>query len=223
MRQSDPPARVGRRPGCVRGGVGFVALALLAPFAVLSRKLAQWRRGSELRLGWTAVSLRTTEGRLVQRIDVTTDVPHDRESTFRTALTDTVVRIAESMRRPDDIYHFAVRHAELGETTLIPVGPQLQELGERFALALAQGALEGRTVVWLTLPRQLAVAEVLDPFGYDPEASGEPERLLTGPGVRWGMATSYLRAGPSVVHRMVVYVPASGRAAVEHLFERLRE
>ena len=78
-------------------------------------------------------------------------------------------------------------------------------------------------MVWLTLPRQRAVAEVLDPFGYDPEASGEPERLLTRPEVRWGMATSRLWTGPSVVHRILLYVPDSDRAAVEHLLKRLRE
>jgi hypothetical protein len=159
---------------------------------------------------------------VAQRVASATDVPHDCETGFRTALTDTVVRLAESMRRPDDIYHFAVRYAELGETTTLPIGPQLQELGERFALALTQGALEGRTAVWLTLPRQRAVAEVLDPFGYDPEASGEPERLLTRPGVRWGMATSHLWTGPSVVHRILLYVPVSDRSTVECLLERLR-
>lgn len=203
--------------------VGFAALALLAPFAVVARKLAQWRRGSKLHLGWTEAPLRNAEGEPVNRFDVEADVPHDRGNAFRTALTDTVVRLAESMRRPDDIYHFAVRYAELGETTTLAIGPQLQELGERVALVLTQDALEGRTVVWLTLPRQRAVADVLDPFEYDPEASGEPERLLTRPEVRWGMATSRLWAGPSVVHRILLYIPDSDRAAVEHLLKRLRE
>jgi hypothetical protein len=207
----------------LRGAVGFAALALLAPFAVVARKLAQWRRGSKLQLGWTDASLGNTEGEPVHRFDVEADVPHDRENAFRAVLTDTVVRLAESMRRPDDIYHFAVRYAELGETTTLAIGPQLQELGERFALVLTLDALDGRTAVWLTLPRQRAVAEVLDPFGYDPEAPGEPQRLLTRPGVRWGMATSRLWVGPSVVHRILLYVPESDRAAVEHLLKRLRE
>ena len=90
-------------------------------------------------------------------------------------------------------------------------------------MVLTLDALDGRTAVWLTLPRQRAVAEVLDPFGYDPEAPGEPQRLLTRPGVRWGMATSRLWVGPSVVHRILLYVPESDRAAVEHLLKRLRE
>jgi hypothetical protein len=202
--------------------IGFAGLALLAPFAVLARQLAQWRRGSKLHLGWTEASLGDVGDGLVHRFDVIADVPHDRETAFRKALTDTVVRLAESMRRTDDIYHFAVRYVELGETTTLAVGPQLQELGERFALALTQGTLEGRTAVWLTLPRQRAAAEVLDPFAYDPEASGEPERLLTRPEVRWGMATSHLSAGPSVVHRILLYLPTSDRWAAEQLLERLK-
>lgn len=220
---SDPRPGVGQRRGCVRGVIGFAGLALLAPFALATRTLAQWRRGSELRVGWTVAPLETAEGQFVHRLDLTADVPHGRESAFRVALTDTVVRLAEVMRLPDDIYHLAVRYPELAETTLLPVGPQLQELGERFALTLAQGTLEGRTVAWLALPRRVAVSEVLDPFGYDPDASGEPDRLLTLPAVRWGMAATYVRTGPSVVHRILLYVPGSARSAVELLLGRLRE
>lgn len=212
----------GRRPGCVRGAAGLVGLGLLSPFALAARKLAQWRRGSEPRVGWTGTSIETTESEHLCRFDLTADVPYDREIQFRAALTDTVVRLAEAMRRADDIYHLAVRYAELNETTLLPVGPQLQELGERFALNLTQGALEGRTAVWLTLPRRRAAADVLDPFAYDPDAPGEPERLLTRPEVRWGMAASYLRTGPSVVHRVLLYVPNPARPAIELLLERLR-
>ncbi len=142
---------------------------------------------------------------------------------MRTRLTDRAVRIAELLRRPDDVYHTAYRQRELCETTLVPVGPQLQELGSRFALSLSQGSLEGRTVVWLTLSNTRPVAEVVDPFGYDPESEGEPERLLTSSEVRWGMATSFVSTGTSVMYRMLLYVPESALRGVEDLLDRLAD
>jgi hypothetical protein len=103
-----------------------------------------------------------------------------------------------------------------------PIGPRLQALGERFALALGQPELAGRTVIWLTLPRAVPPAQVLDPFHYDPEAEGEPEALLAGAPIRWAMATSYRGAGSSVVHRCLLYVPADAVTEIEALLERLR-
>jgi hypothetical protein len=99
------------------------------------------------------------------------------------------------------------------------VGPQLQELGERFSLVLSQGALSGRTVVWLTLGRDHALSEVLDPVACGPEAEGEPEALLASPAARWSMATEWARVGPSLVIRLILVVPTDAENRVKALLE----
>ena len=86
------------------------------------------------------------------------DVPLQDESSFRRRVTDAVVRIAEALRQPDDVYNLVYRMPLDEEAVVLPVGPQLQELGERFFLTLNQGVVAGRTMVWLTLGRDTALA-----------------------------------------------------------------
>jgi hypothetical protein len=144
-----------------------------------------------------------------RRIDVTWDVPSAAETGFRRRMTDTVIRIAEALRRPDDVYNLIYRLPAEEEALTLPVGPQLQELGERFFLALKQGSLEGRTVVWLTLGRETPLAGVVDSLVCDPEAEGEPNGLLSTPEARWAMACEWVRVGPSLVIRLILVVPAA--------------
>ena len=101
----------------------------------------------------------------------------------------------------------------------MPVGPKLQELGERFALIQSQGAMAGRTAIWLTLPQARALAEVVDPVCYDPEAEGEPEGLLVHPDARWSMATEWARVGPSQVVRLILVVPPDHADRILALFK----
>ena len=73
--------------------------------------------------------------------------------------------MAEALAPPGRrLYTIIYRHPADPEPVVLAVGPQLQELGERFSLVLSQGALSGRTVVWLTLARDCALSEVLDPI-----------------------------------------------------------
>jgi hypothetical protein len=202
-----------RRAGCVSGGLGAAVVVLLAPFAYAVRVYRGWRRGSEILVEHSSAS----PGTLLATIDV----PNHRGGELRTALTDTVIRIAEKLRSPDDVYHQVYRERGLDETTVLPVGPLLQELGERLSLALGHGPLAGRTVVWITLPRGLAPVELLNPLEYDPEAEGEPEKVMRHADLRWGMATTFVHTGPSVVYRVVFFVPAKMVRQVEGLLERL--
>ncbi len=213
---------LGRVPGCVAAAAGAVGLVLLSPLALAVRTVQRWRRGRQVRIRWRSEAFPGSEARPLRRIDVELDLPAESARSFRERLTDTVVRIAERIREADDVYHFVVRQPELAETVVLPIGPQLQELGERFALHLGQQGLAGRTVVWLTLDRRLALSRVLDPVRYDPEAPGEPERLLAGAPVRWAMATSFVATGAAVIHRMLLYLPAAAAADAEGLLERLR-
>lgn len=194
-------------------------LAALAPIVVAVRSWKKWRRGSELRKKTDIESLSTSVGANLGHIDLSFDVPPPAEPGFRRRLTDAVVRVAETLRTPDDVYHLVYRLPSDEEPVAIPVGPKVQELGERFSLVQSQGATAGRTVVWLTLSRDCALAEVVDPVAYDPEASGEPRALMTDPALRWSMATVWARVGPSLIFRLVLVVPANQTDRVKALLD----
>ena len=205
--------------GCLAVGAGVLALILISPFAVVIRSWRAWRRGSEVRSILETQQFANTDNRC--RIDLTFDVPTPAEPGFRRRLTDTIVRVAEALRRPDDVYNVLYRLPSDPEPVVLPVGPQLQELGERFSLVLSQGSLFGRTVVWLTLGRGRVLSDVLDPVACDPEAEGEPEALLATADARWSMATEWARVGPSLVIRLILVVPSDAENRVKALLGSL--
>ena len=207
--------------GCLRSAAGMAGLVALAPVALVVRRYRAWRRGSQLRVERTRGRLAVGDGEPFVRIDLTADVPASAVvEPFRRRLTEVVVRVAERLRRPDDVYHLLSRNPVDGETMALPIGPLVEELAERFLLVLGLRSMAGRTSVWLTLARSRRVVDVVDPFSYDPEAEGEPERLLASSGMRWGMASSFAPRGASVLFRVVLYVPADAAATVEALLEK---
>jgi hypothetical protein len=121
-------------------------------------------------------TLTNSAGGELRRFDLEFDVPKAAEPQFQPRFTDTIVRVAEALRLSDDIYHLVYRLPWDDEPVVIPVGPQLQELGERFSLVQAQSAMAGRTAVWLTLGRERSLSEIVDPISYDPEAAVDPRR-----------------------------------------------
>ena len=197
----------GRSKGCLVTLTGTIALVAMAIPVSLVRWWRARRRGDDLRTSLDAQPFPTAEERAYRKFDLTVDVPRALQSGFHRDLTDAVVRVAEELRLPDDVYHLVYRLPWEDEPVVMAVGPQIQELGERFSLALSQGALEGRTALWLNLGRGRRLAEVVDPIHYDPEAEGEPEALLASSRPRWAMATSWARSGPSLVLRMILVVP----------------
>jgi hypothetical protein len=198
----------------------MAGLVALAPLALAVRRYRAWRRGSRLRIERTRGRLRVGDGEPFVWIDLNADVPTSAAvEAFRRRLTEAVVRVAESLRRPDDVYHLLSRDPAADETAVLPIGPQIQELAERLHLVLGRGSMAGRTAVWLALERSRRVVDIVDPFSYDPEADGEPERLVARSGMRWGMATSVVTRGASVLFRVVLYVPADAAPAVEKLLE----
>jgi hypothetical protein len=218
--EHPPDLRPESNRGCLAAALGSVALVVFSPFVLLIRSWQSWRRGDDLRTG---VDLSDSNRPGHVRIDVRLDVPRDVEPGFRRRLTDTVVRVAEALHSPDDVYHLVYRLASDAEPMAMPVGPRLQELGDRFSLVSSQSALSGRTVVWLTLPRGRALSDVLDPHTYDPEADGEPERLLEHGAAHWSMASEWAQVGPSLVIRLVVIVPAARADRIDDLLRDLAE
>lgn len=205
-------------PGCIPAIFASVILVVVAPFAMLVQSWRTWRRGSDLRLD---IEVGDCSRPGFARVDATWDVPRPHQSGFRRRLTDGAVRVAEALRSADDVYHLVYRLPTDPEPMTLPVGPLLQEFGERFFLVLGQGALEGRTAVWLTLPRGRALAEILDPSNYDPEVEGEPDGLLEHEGARWSMASEWAMVGPSLVVRLILMVPADRAGRVRDLLSRV--
>jgi len=222
MTEPDAVLRAPGPRGCLGSLAGFVVLAVMSPFVAIVRTWRRRRRGDDVRVKRKVTVWPDAEHGTLRRIDVTVDVPAAAETVFRRRVTDTVVRIAEALRRSDDVYNMVYRMPADEEALALPVGPLLQELGERFFLALNQGSLEGRTVVWLTLGRGTALAQVVDPATCDPEADGEPEGLLGTPEARWTMASEWARVGPSLVIRLVLVVPAESLESVRARLAALR-
>lgn len=211
----------GATRGCLAAGFGAVALALLSPFVAAIRGWRSWRRGGEIRTSLEVISMARSDGSPLRCFDLSADVPAPAEPEFRRRMMDTVIRVAEGLRRDDDVYHLVYRLPWEEESTAVPVGPQIQELGERFSLVQSQGALLGRTAVWLTIGRHRALAEVIDPAIFDPESEGEPDRLQRRPDVRWSVATAWERHGPSLVIRLIFVLPTDRASRVVGLVEGL--
>ena len=181
------------------------------------------RRGREVRAGWEQRRLRLADGGLRPCFDLRLDVPRQAETAVVRRLTETVVRLAEGLRRVDDTYHQVLRPEGEDETLLRPVGSRVQALGERFQLGLGWRPLALRTQLWLALPAGVALVGVVDPFRNDPDASGQPEGLLADPRLRWGVASAFAPAGPSVRYRLLIVVPAEVERVVAGLVERFVE
>ena len=187
------------RHGCLSSAFGLLSLVVLAIPVGLVRTWQTWRRGSDWRIDWRARPAADPSGRV--RIDLDADIPYRSTGDFPKRLTDTVIRIAEHLRRPDDHYHHIYRDPAEPDAMLLPLGPRLQELGERLILALRQSGLANRTAVWLTLPARPAIAELVDPANpMTPTATGEPDGLVTHTNARWAMTTEWARIGPSTIY-----------------------
>ncbi len=211
----------GRSKGCLVTLTGSIALVVMAIPVSLVRWWRARRRGYDLRTSLDVQPFPIEGESTCRKFDLTVDVPRAFESGIHRVLTDAVVRVAEELRLPDDVYHLVYRLPWEDEPVVMAVGPQIQELGERFSLALSQGALEGRTALWLTLGRERRLAEVVDPIHYDPETDGEPEDLLASSRPRWAMATSWARIGPSLVFRMIVVVPQEANDRILALLQSI--
>ena len=213
------PAEVGgRTPGCLRVAAGGLVLAVLAPAAALVRTWRRWRCPARRRVA-ISESTAAAPGRV--RLELHAEVPAVEELGWRTRLTDAVVRLAESLRSADDVYHLVYRVPGEPEAVLLAIGPQLQALGERFSLALGQLELEGRTAVWPVLPRRCHVSMAIDPFAVDPEADEDRDRLLGLPELRWGLATAWVRRDGAFELRLLADLPASAALRARSILARL--
>ena len=217
----DHKAPRSKSRGCLAVVAGMFTLALVSPFAVVVQRWRRSRRGDSLRSTIEVRPFHTAATDERRWVDLTLDVPGSLEPGFRRRCTEAVVRVAEALRRPDDVYNVVYSRPGDSEPVVLPVGPQLQELGERFFLVLSHSPLSARTVVWLTLGRRTPLSDVVDPVNCDPEAVGEPERLLASADARWAMATEWARVGPSLVIRLIFVVPINSVDRVKTILESI--
>jgi len=212
---------VARKGGCLATVPALIVLVAAAPPALAIRYWRQMRRGAEVRSSIDVQPFMTSDGEMVRRLDLTIDVPQNVESDFRRRITDAIVRIAERLCHPRDVYHLVYRLPWDEEPILMSVGPKIQELGERLSLTLSQSTLVGRTAVWLSLDSERALSEVVDPVNYDPEAEGEPDALIAHADAQWAMATSWARVGPSLIVRLILFLPTSAVEDVTRVLDPL--
>lgn len=205
-----------RGGGCLRVAVGSVLLVILAPPAALVRWWRRRRRGDDVR-----VARRDLGGTPLLVLELRLDAPTSREVEARTALIDALVRLAEELRSPNDVYHLVFRRPAEPESDLVGIGPQPQELAQRLGIVLSHRSSAGRTQLWLTLPRSVHLAEVVDPVAFDPDRRGAPADLILEAHPRWAMISSFARIGPSVVYRLQLHLPRPAADAVGAIVDRL--
>ncbi len=208
----------GRRVGCIPAAVAWVLLVVLAPFAAVVRSWRRLRRGTLARVRWAVEA-----GEPLAVVDLTVDVPSAMANRARRNLVDAVVRVAEELRRPDDLYNLIWREATGSEAILDAVGPRPQELAQRLDTALSHWGFDRRTQLWVTLPRGVYLGELVDPLVFDPEAEGAAAELFGRSVPRWAMEVSFARGSPSTVYRLRLHVPGEAAGAVEDILSRLRE
>ncbi len=210
------------RPGCLRAAAGALLLILLAPWAALVRLWRVLRRGHDGRIRWTITGAPGPDGTDGWwRLDLEINVPLAAGTGTRTGLIDTLIRIAETLRQPDDLHNLIVQQRGDEEPRLIAVGPSLQQLAERLERSFSHRDAERCTHLWLTLPRSRRLGRLVDPMRFDPEGDGALDRLVADTSPRWAAATSFGQTGAAVVYR-VILVAAGNRDRVRTLLERLK-
>ena len=120
---SSPGAR-----GCVRTALALVALPFVAPAAAAVRQWRRMNRGTELRSTLETLPFETTGDEAAQSLDLTIDAPQSRAHGLQSRVTDAVVRVAESLRDPQDIYHLVYRLPWEHEPVLIPIRKRMGSL-----------------------------------------------------------------------------------------------
>jgi hypothetical protein len=205
--------------GCIGALFAMIVVMVLAPLTFVIQWWRRFRRGQEPRFSHQQRPFDGGSSGELQRIDIELDYPQPVDPSLHRRITSVIVRVADHLRRFDDVYYAVHRLAGDPEPHLVPIGPQLQGLGERFLLALGQGVLAGRTVVWMALPSSVALVEVVDPFDCDPDE--DLLSLLAIAAARWIVASCWARIGPSWVLRLVLIVPTESAGRVVELLDAL--
>ena len=91
--------------GCLAVLAGMFTLVLVSPFAVVIQRWRRWRRGSALISTIEVRQFNTASDSERRWVDLTLDVPVFVEPGFRRRFTESVVRVADTLRRPDDVYN----------------------------------------------------------------------------------------------------------------------
>ena len=222
-RDEEHLENVTRKGGCLAALPALIVLIVAVPPTLAVRFWRRLRRRADVRSSLDVHPFTIHGGEVIRRVDLTLDVPRSSEPEHQRRITDAVIRVAEKLQAPQEAYHLVYRLPWDEEPVLIPIGPRIQGLGERLSLTLAQGTLARRTLVWLILDRERALSELVDPAHYDPEGHGEPEALIARAGAHWAMATSWARVGPSLIVRLILFVPARSAERVIELIEPLRK
>lgn len=195
------------RGGCFRALIAAPALAVLAPVAALYRSWARWRRGSAVVVEVHTEAFERSEAGW-SRVRATVDFPHSLDG--GRLITTCVVRVAEGLAGGGEVFHLVHREAGCEETIAVPLGSAINDLAERLLLSCHRSISDKRTLVWLALRRGRHLGEVIDPVTYDPEAPGEPDRLLGSAPMNWALVLKRHRGAAATFFEMSFLVPEVG-------------
>ncbi len=215
--------RRAQRPGCLRTAARIGLLVVVAPWAALVHLWRRLRRGDDRSVRWTFLDVPNPActGDEWWCLDLRIDVPAVLEARTRTDLIDTLIRMAEALRCPDDLYNLVVRLRWDDEPRLAAVGRSLQQLAERLERSLSHRDAERCTHLWLTLPRSRPLGSLTDRLQFDPEKENALGLAVAATDPRWAAASSFGRFPASVVYRVIVTAPGTPDRLVPVL-ERLR-
>ena len=204
--------------GCVRALLAAPALVFLAPMAALYRSWARWRRGSAVLVNSGIAGFERSPGAWA-KVTATVDIPHTADNAQ--LMTRCLVRLAERLGTDAQAYHLIHREPGCEETIAVPLGLTINDLAERFSLSCRRSILDRKTLLWLAWLRGSHLGEYIDPVTYDPEAAGEPERLLRAAPFAWALALNRRRGSASTVFHLEFIVAREKADAVEAALDRL--
>ncbi len=162
---------------------------------------------------------RANEGGMVELV---IDSPTSRVLEVRRWATETLVRLADSVAA-GDAYHMAYREPGASQSTLVPIGSQIQALGDRLHQGLSKSSWRGMRLLWLCMDRAQALAEVVSEECEDPAGPDAVAALGGDPRVRWLVVTVVEPSDVGEVTRFLYVFPPELRPKVEERITQIRE
>jgi len=199
--------------GCLRLALAGPFLLIAAPVVASLRFFARLRRGKEQRIRVGDAAVIPGSSGDMKRIRGVIDFPSGVDVCRE--LTSAAARLASRVGRGG--FHYVLyRDKGSDENVVTGIGPAIQEFAERFLITCRRSSLEDRSVLFLAVGREIEIGRYLDPGGYDPDASGEPEGLFRRMPFQWGLVMLRRRKTASTLFDVTLVVASEEeRHAVE--------
>jgi len=188
-------ARLGARRGCL-ALASFPLLAVAAPAVALLRRAALRRRGDALLVGVR----RTTLGE-VASLRCELDIPLGRLAEVSAAVSGLVAEGASLLGRT--VGCIGIVPGE--EPVLVALAPRRDTVAARVRTSLASGDARRRPELWLALPPDVYLGEVVDPYAPFSGDESAIVRLLRDRGVGHALLTEVVAGAASARIVLTLY------------------